>query len=129
MRTQRKQYGITLIGFAIVICVVGFFAYAAMKLIPTYIEYFGVVKSIKSLQSESGIENMSIDEIRRKLEPIFDVQYVDETDVPMSSVTLITTNGQRSLRVAYDVDKPFIYNIDLLVHFDKTIDLSHGSTY
>lgn len=129
MRTQRTQYGITLIGFAILLCVVGFFAYAAMKLIPTYIEYFGVVKSLKSLQSEPGIETMSIDEIRRKLDPIFDVQYVDETDVPLSSVTLITTNGQRSLRVAYDVDKPFVYNIDLLVHFDKTIDLSHGGTY
>lgn len=129
MRTQRTQHGITMIGFVILLCVLGFFAYGAMKLIPTYTEYFGVVKSLKSLQTEPGIENMSIDEIRRKLEPIFDIQYVDENDVPMSSVTLITTNGQRSLRVAYDVEKPFIYNIALLVHFDKTIDLSHGGTY
>ena len=68
MRTQRTQYGITLIGFAIVLIVVGFFAYAAMKLIPVYTEYFGVVKSLKSLQGDAGIENMGIDEIRRKLE-------------------------------------------------------------
>ena len=46
MRTQRTQYGITLIGFAMVLIVVGFFAYAAMKLIPVYTEYFGVVKSL-----------------------------------------------------------------------------------
>jgi hypothetical protein len=129
MRTQRTQYGITLIGFAIVLCVAGFFAYAAMKLIPVYTEYFGVVKSMKSLQTDPGIENMSIDEIRRKLDTIFDVQYVDETDVPLSSVNLITTNGQRSLHVAYSVDKPFLYNIDLLIHFDHTVDLSGGATY
>ena len=129
MRTQRKQYGITLIGFAIVLGVAGFFAYAAMKLIPVYTEYFGVVKSMKSLQTDPGIENMSIDEIRRKLDTIFDVQYVDETDVPLSSVTLVTTNGQRSLNVAYSVDKPFLYNIDLLIHFNNTVDLSKGSTY
>jgi hypothetical protein len=129
MHTQRKQYGITLIGFAILLCVVGFFAYAAMKLVPVYSEYFGVVKSLKSLQSDTGIENMGIDEIRRKLDTIFDVQYVDETDVPLSAVTLITANGQRSLNVAYSVDKPFIYNIDLLVHFNYTVDLSKGATY
>jgi hypothetical protein len=126
---MRRQHGITLIGFAIVLIVVGFFAYAAMKLVPVYSEYFSVVKSMKSLQSDSGIENMGIEEIRRKLEPIFDVQYVDENDVPLSSVTLITANGQHSLNVAYSVQKPFIYNIDLLVHFNYTVDLSKGSTY
>jgi type II secretory pathway pseudopilin PulG len=126
---MRKQHGITLIGFAIVLIIVGFFAYAAMKLVPVYSEYFGVVKSLKSLQSDAGIQNMGIEEIRRKLDTIFDVQYVDETDVPLSAVTLITANGQHSLNVAYSVQKPFIYNIDLLVHFNYTVDLSKGATY
>lgn len=126
---MRRQHGITLIGFAIVLVIVGFFAYAAMKLVPVYSEYFSVVKSLKSLQSDAGIQNMGIEEIRRKLEPIFDVQYVDENDVPLSSVTLITANGQHSLNVAYSVQKPFIYNIDLLVHFNYTVDLSNGATY
>ena len=126
---MRKQHGITLIGFAIVLIIVGFFAYAGMKLIPVYSEYFGVVKSLKSLQSDAGIQNMGIEEIRRKLDTIFDVQYVDETDVPLSAVTLITANGQHSLNVTYSVQKPFIYNIDLLVHFDYTVDLSKGATY
>ncbi|MDE1962178.1 MAG: DUF4845 domain-containing protein [Xanthomonadaceae bacterium] len=126
---MRRQHGITLIGFAIVLIVAGFFAYAAMKLIPVYTEYFGVVKSIKSLQSNPDIHNMSIEEIRRKLDTIFDVQYVDTSDVPLNNVTLITSNGQRSLNVAYSVDKPFIYNIDLLVHFNYTVDLSKGATY
>ena len=126
---MRRQHGITLIGFAIVLIVVGFFAYAAMKLVPVYTEYFAVVKSMKSLQSDADIQNMDIAQIRRKIEPIFDVQYVDETDVPMSSLTLITSNGQHSLNVAYSVQRPFIYNIDLLVHFNYTVDLSKGATY
>ncbi|TLY49756.1 MAG: DUF4845 domain-containing protein, partial [Gammaproteobacteria bacterium] len=41
MRTRHKQKGLTLISMVIVMCVVGFFAYAAMKLIPAYTEYFG----------------------------------------------------------------------------------------
>ena len=129
MRTHVTQKGITMIGFAFLLAIVGFFAYAAMKLIPAYTEYFGVVKSMKKLQTEAGIETMTIDVIRRKLGVLFDLQYVSEKDVPPSAMQLITANGQRSLRIAYDVDLPFIYNVDLLVHFDKTVDLSHGATY
>ena len=65
MRTYGRQSGITMIGFAMVLGVVGFFAYGFMKLYPAYAEYFGVVKSMKSLQGEAGIENASIDYIRR----------------------------------------------------------------
>jgi len=129
MRTFVTQKGITMIGFAIMLCVVGFFAYAAMKLVPAYTEYFGVVKSMKKLQSESGIETATIEFIRQKLNVQFDLQYVSDKDVPPGAIQLMTQNGQRNLRIAYDVDIPFLYNVDLLVHFDKTVDLSHGATY
>jgi hypothetical protein len=129
MNTRGKQRGITMIGFAIVLGVVGFFAYSVMKLWPAYSEYFGVVKSMKGLQAEADIEHQPIEQLRRKLSAQFDIQYVDENNVPPSSVQLITANGQHSLRVAYDRDIPFMYNVDLLVHFDHTVDLSHGATY
>lgn len=129
MRTHVTQKGITMIGFAMLVCVLGFFAYAAMKLIPAYTEYFGVVKSMKKLQTDAGIETATIDVIRNKLNVQFDLQYVNEKDVPPSAMQLITQNGEHSLRIAYDVDLPFIYNVDLLVHFDKTVDLSHGASY
>lgn len=129
MRAVSRQKGLTLIGFGIVLVVAGFFAYAAMKLIPCYTEYFGVVKSMKSLQTIPGIETMSIEDIRRKLNVEFDLQYVDDTSVPDKNIQLITKEGQRKLRIAYDKDLPFMYNVDLLVHFDHTEDLLHGSTY
>ena len=129
MRAATSQKGLTLIGFAIVLIVVGFFAYAAMKLIPVYTEYFGVVKSMKALQSQAGIETATIEDIRKKLNVNFDLQYVDESSIPDKNVQLITKDGQRKLRIFYDKDLPFIYNIDLLVHFDNTVDLAHGATY
>ena len=129
MRTHVTQKGITMIGFVIMLCVVGFFAYGAMKLFPLYMEYYGVVKSMKSLQTQAGIETMSIEQIRDALDRNFSVQYVNETDVPLKSFILITKDGQHSLRGAYEVRVPFAYNIDLMVHFDKTVDLSHGATY
>ena len=129
MRAKFRQSGVTLIGFAFLLIVVGFFAYAAMKLIPAYAEYFGVVKSMKSLQSQADIEQATIEDIRRKLNVNFDLQYVDDNTIPEKNIQLITANGQHKLRIFYDKDLPFIYNVDLLVHFDHTVDLARGATY
>ena len=124
-----KQRGITLLGFAVVLSVLGFFAYAAMKLVPVYTEHMGIVKSMRKLQTEAGIENKSIDEIRRDLNVQFDIQYVDESVVPPANIQLRKQNGASSLRIFYDKKVPFVYNISLLVSFDDTVDLSHGATY
>jgi Tfp pilus assembly major pilin PilA len=129
MRAMLRQSGLTLIGFAVVLIVAGFFAYAAMKLIPVYTEYFGVVKSMKALQSQADIEGVTIEEIRKRLNVNFDLQYVDDRSIPEKNIQLITRDGQRKLRIFYDKDVPFLYNVDLLVHFDNTVDLARGATY
>ncbi|MEP6483461.1 MAG: DUF4845 domain-containing protein [Rudaea sp.] len=127
MNSKNKQTGITMIGFVVLLGVLGFFIYAGMKLFPAYVEYSGVVKSMKLVQNEPGIQNATVEEIRRKLNLQFSLQYVDEANVPPGAITLNTQSGARSLRIAYDRDIPFVYNVDFLVHFDKTIDLSHGA--
>ncbi len=129
LKMRNGQKGITFIGFAILLCVVGFFVYAGMKLFPAYSEYYGVVKSMRLLQNDAGIQTASLEEIRRKLNVQFDLQYVDENNIPPGGITLVTANGAHSLRIAWDRDIPFIYNVDFLVHFEKTVDLSHGATY
>jgi hypothetical protein len=128
MRAMLRQGGLTLIGFAVVLIVAGFFAYAAMKLIPVYTEYFGVVKSMNALQTQAGIETATIEDLRRKLDVNFDIQYVGDS-VGAKNIQLITKDGQHKLRIAYDKDVPFLYNVDLLVHFDHTVDLSRGANY
>ena len=129
MRTVLSQKGLTLIGFAFVLIIAGFFAYAAMKLIPVYTEYFGVVKSMKSIQAMTDAESMTIDDIRRKLNVNFDLQYVDDASIPEKNIQLIVKDGQHKLRIFYDKDLPFIYNVDLLVHFDNTVDLSRKTNF
>lgn len=121
---KQSQRGITFIGFVVVLCVVGFFAYAAMKLVPVYSEYMGVVKSMNQLQAEPGIGNKDISEIRGMLNVKFDIQYVDESVIPPQNIQLQKQNGAASLRIFYDRRVDFIYNVDLLVSFDKTVNLS-----
>jgi hypothetical protein len=121
---KQSQRGITFIGFVLMMCVVGFFAYVAMKLVPVYSEYMGVVKSMTQLQTEPGIASKDISEIRQLLNVKFDIQYVDESMIPPQNIQLKKQNGAASLRIFYDKRVDFIYNVDLLVSFDKTVNLS-----
>jgi Domain of unknown function (DUF4845) len=124
---KQSQRGITVIGFLIVLCILGFFAYCAMKLMPVYSEFMGVAKAMNQLSQEPGIQSKDVSEIRNLLNVKLDVQYVNDSNIPPSQIQLKKQSGAASLRIFYDKRVDFIYNVDLLVSFDKTVNLGTGS--
>ena len=126
MSLHRKARGITLIGFAILLAVVGFFAYLAMRLVPVYVEYMGVVKSMEQVRAESGSANASPEEIRRSLSLKFNTQYIDDNAIPPQAIQVIREGNAQVLRIRYERRVPFVYNLELLATFDKSINLSGG---
>jgi len=126
MKAQRYSRGITLLGFLIMLCVAGFFAYVVMKLVPVYIEYFGVVKAMEQIKNEPGASQKSVEEIRRDLNVKFDLQYVDEKDIPPQAIQLKREATGPTLRIAYEKRVPFMYNIDLVASFDKSVRLTNA---
>lgn len=121
--THHKARGITLIGFVIVLVVLGFFAYLAMRLVPMYVEYFGVVKAMEQVRREPGSAHKSLAEIRGSLSLKFDAQYVDDSSIPPQAIMLSRSGGATTLRIAYEKRVPFLYNIDLVGKFDKSVVL------
>jgi len=119
----------SLISLALLIAtalVAGFFAYVVMKLVPVYVEYFGVVKSMEQIKDEPGAAQKSIEEIRRDLNVKFDLQYVDEKDIPPQAIQLKREATGPTLRIAYEKRVPFMYNIDLVASFDKSVNLTNA---
>ncbi|MGY3038557.1 hypothetical protein ACVWWQ_000144 [Rhodanobacter sp. TND4EL1] len=120
---KSKQTGVTLIGFLFILAVFGFLAYMAMKLIPSYSEYMGVVKAMNQISTD-GTSGKSLDGIRRDLMFKMNFQYVDDATIQPKDITIVRNDGGASeLRVAYDKEIPFMYNIDFLLHFDKSVPL------
>ena len=125
---MKKQQGITLIGFVFVLAIAGFFAYMAMKLVPAYSEYMGVVKAMKAVATEPDLATKSPQEIQRDLAFKGSFQYVDDKTFSAQNITIKNGPGGGTLQVKYDKDVPFVYNIDFLLHFDKTVPLGGGTT-
>ncbi len=120
---KSKQSGITLIGFLVVMAIVGFLAYMGMKLLPAYSEYIVEVMAMDHVATR-GTNDKSLDEIRRGLMFKMGFQYVDDATIKPANITIVrNSGGANQLRVAYDKQIPFMYNIDFLLHFDKSVPL------
>ena len=124
MSNRKHTRGITLIGFLFLLLIVGFFGYLGMRLVPMYIEYMGVVKSMEQVRAEPGARNWSPEEVRRSLAFKFSTQYVDESAIPPESIQVIRQGGSSTLRIRYERRVPFIHNLELLGTFDKSVSLS-----
>lgn len=123
---MNKQKGLTFIGFVMLLAILGFFAYAAMRLVPIYTEYFAVKSAMKAVAAESGSAQMQPGDIRNKLIKRFDVSYV--TSVNPNDIR-VRRDRNPSITIAYEVRKPFISNVDLVVSFSHTQELSRGAGY
>jgi hypothetical protein len=121
---MKRQSGITLIGFVILLVILAFFAYTAMKLVPAFLDYFNVAKAVNTVATQATSGDMSIEEVQRQLDTQQLSQYFADEDIEAKNITVVSTpNGGRSLKLSYDKKIPWIYNIDFLVHFEKSAPL------
>lgn len=124
MLDRKRASGITLIGFLMLLGVVGFFGYLAMRLIPMYTEYMGVVKAMEQVRAEPNAANMSPEQIRRSLSLKFNTQYVSDDAIPPQAIRVIRQGGGQTLSVTYERRVPFVYNLELVGTFEKSVNLS-----
>lgn len=122
MRTlRRKQQGVTLLGFLIILMVAGFFAYLAMRLVPVYIEDYSVQRSLEEVAREPGIATKTPEQIRDILQRKFYISYV-ETAKPKDAK--ITKEGNKYiLQMKYESRGPLFYNVEFIASFDHSVTL------
>jgi Domain of unknown function (DUF4845) len=124
MNNHRFQRGITLLGFVIVLSVVGFFAFLGMKIGPAYLEYMNVVTAMKGVAAEPGMAKAPPAEIKKALLRRLYINYVDETHVNAKHFEIKRTGGTQTLRVFYEVRADIFYNLDYVATFDRTVSLT-----
>lgn len=124
MLGRKRASGITLIGFLMLLAVVGFFGYMAMILIPMYTEYMGVVKAMEQVRTEPNAANMSPDQIRKSLSLKFDTQYVSDESIPPQAIRIVRQGGAQTLTISYERRVHFVHNLELVGVFEKSVNLS-----
>ena len=117
---NRKQQGITLLGFVIVLIVVGFFLFLGIRLFPVYSEFYSAKSDLNAAILEMG-KGSDVTVLRKKLERRFYISYIE--GVKPEDVKLVKDAKGTHATMAYEVRKPLAYNLDFVAKFEYTADL------
>jgi Tfp pilus assembly major pilin PilA len=121
---MKKQRGMTLIGWTIVLAIIAFFATVAMRLIPMYQEYFSVVQIMESMKIELTENKLTKQQVKILFEKRFNTKYV--SSVKSDNMNFIVDPDNYSVNkvvIDYEVGEAFIAQISLVGHFHKEIEV------
>lgn len=112
-----KQQGLTLIGFVIVLGVVGLFIYIGMKLVPMYTEYYSVKQALKGLAEEPGIARQTPARIKDLFFRRLYMSYSANVKPEHVVIKRDPTGAGWDMSVNYELRKPMIANLDVIGKF------------
>jgi Domain of unknown function (DUF4845) len=116
---RRRQGGMTFIGAMFVLGMVGLIGYAGLRLVPLYLNYMKVSRSLEAAAGEFKSDSVDLGAIRRSLEKHWQIE--DISGVDSKEVEILKDDGVVSLHVVYDDTAPFIAPVSLTMHFDKSV--------
>jgi hypothetical protein len=116
---RRRQRGMTFIGLLCILVLCGVIGYAGVRLVPVYLNYMKLARTMESAATEFKGENAALDGVRKSLDRHWAIE--DITAVDQKDIEITRDDAGLTLHVAYDDTVPYIANISLSVHFDKTV--------
>jgi hypothetical protein len=117
---RQRQRGMTFLGLLCILLLVGIIGYAGLRLVPLYLNYMKVARAMDATATEVKADTPNAGAVTVGLErhwEIDDITGVDYKDVEIKK----DDDGSLVMHVAYDDSAPYIGNVSLAVHFDKTV--------
>jgi len=120
-RITANQRGAGGGGFIALMAVIGISVLLLLKLFPVYMEHFNVTSSLESLSSETEIKSLKKGAIKELLQRRFSINEVKH--VGKEHIVIEKTKAGMTIDITYEVRKPLVGNIDLVIHFNDHLAL------
>ena len=117
--SRRDQRGMTFIGLLCILVLVGFVGYAGVRLTPVYLNYMKLVRTLESAATEFKGEAPNLDGVRKSIDRHWAIE--DITGIDQKDIEITKDDAGLTLHAVYDDSVPYIGNVSLTAHFDKTV--------
>ncbi len=117
---HRRQCGLTLISWLVLLIPLAVMVYAVMRLTPLYINYLKVARTLEQVAADlKGDQGINAERIRlgvsRQLE-------IEDVNFPSANDFVIRREGKSwVVEAAYEETAPLFANLGLVVSFDKSV--------
>ena len=123
MQTNFKQRGMTMWGLLFMGLLFIFFALLFFKLLPPYMEYGTVKTTLENVAKQPDIGNMEKAEIKNAIQRRFDIEDIKRVDLS-KHLFVEKKPGATTIRLAYEVRVPLVYNVTALLDFEASKTVS-----
>lgn len=120
MQSIRKQKGMSFFGWLAVLVLAGFFASAAAKLIPHYMDNNSIEKAIMAVETDKAVGEkiVTVADFYSHIDKSMQINSI--RDVTLADILTVTKNNNDFIaHLKYEKREPLIKNIDVVVSFDK----------
>lgn len=118
---RQRERGATFLGIVIILAILGTALYAGIRLVPVYLEYTKVRRSLEQVRDEHAAIESNPALVRRSLERRWDVE--DIASIGWKEIEVTKTGEGIDMIADYEVEVPFLANVYLLVKFADTVTI------
>jgi hypothetical protein len=116
---RNHQQGMTFIGLLCILALAGVVVYAGIRLTPLYLNYMKIARTMEAVATEVKGDNPDPASMRISIDRHFNIE--DPTGVTAKDIEITKDDGGVQMHVAYDDSVPYVANVSLSVHFEKTV--------
>jgi len=117
MSFARSQKGLSMLSWVAVLAFVAFLASTAFKMLPHYLDYMSMDKTISSLGA--GRQDVrTLGDFYQHVGKGMEVNGIRDLDL-REAVKVEIVEGQFQVQLSYEKREPLIGNLDLVANFDK----------
>lgn len=118
MVVARSQKGMSVLGWMTILALVAFFASAAFKVIPHYLDNMALEKMILKVQTEKALDIRTVGDFETHISNGMTINNIRDLKLE-DALVIKVENNEFVARLKYEKREPLIRNIDLVVRFDK----------
>ncbi len=123
MKIMKKQKGMSLVGFFVMLTLIGIVAGAGIKIGPIYMEYMTVSSLFKELQGDRALAGKGKTAIRDRLKKGFTINQIERVKASQAKITS-TKNGYL-VDLKYEVRFPLVGNLEGIATFNPQANVNN----
>lgn len=125
----NEQRGVTFLGWIIILAIIGYFVLFTLRLFPLYNEKMIVSSAMESVASRPGVDKMSDADVfknfLRTVQVGGSVRFDDRSIKELAKIEKPKKKGEpRKLTVIFEIRNKFFQDIELVLNFNKSVDLT-----
>ena len=114
----KKQSGMTMLSWLIVLAIVVFFILIGIKMVPTYLENYSIKQVLKNMENDRDVRAMSAVEMKKSFLKRLKINSVYEFD--RDAIKIKKEKSGTSFQVDYEIRKPVAGNVSIIMVFSES---------